>query len=561
MNRTGICLCVLTLSALGVVLNTAAAPLRATGEDSAQNGEGPDLTGVEIAVGDLPPAFSGMAADQLSSMEGIMGSIAGGLAEASLQNLTGYSTNETQNRQYVASGLLFPLTPMEQTGVDSQLSGSGTAESLGEVFGGDDITMLDGAGSIGNSRLAFSMAVSPLRMDYVVARRGPILIEVAVMYPGDKRPLVNAVELARILDIRAIAVVGTASYIPFRPAGPLVPEITTYIPTPLDVSTKPGVVGANLLLAALIMLPFAVAAELFTRTLGEHEGDLRRMFKPVDWLARLQRRLEQSARSRLRRPVIQDILRLVGVIFFYGIVFSLLDRTWNPLSVAGLVLFLNMTIAYGVVGIADDLMQWRALRSWGVPAEITVRPANFLVSVSSTLTSRLFGLVPGLMFGTPEALHVDVSLLDQGKRNRLLKISAITFLVVGSGLWLTTVATSLIQRLPLSNILGTMIGGFEGFLLVVFAVALENTFVQMLGFPGGFGQTLKQKNRWLWIAGLVGITFAFYHTLINPRGELAEALKEANVIVFFCVTATFVIVAFALWLYFRNKDRAIPHTA
>ena len=561
MNRTGICLCVLTLSAPGLVLTTAATPMHGTTQDSAQDGEGPELAGVEIALSDLPRAFNGMAEDQLSGMEGIMGSMAGGLAEASLQNLTGYSTNETQNPQYVASGLLSPLTPVEQSGVDSQLSGSGTAESLGAAFGGEGITMLGGAGGIGNTNLACSMLVSPLRLDYVVARRGPVLIEVAVMYLNSRQPLVNAVDLARILDARAIAVVGTATDIPFRPSGPLVPEITTYIPTPLDVSTEPGVIGTNLLLAALMMLPFAVAAGLFTRTLGEHEDDLRRRFKPVDWLARLQHRLGQGMGSKLRRPVIQDMAKLLGVVLFYGLVFSLLDRTWNPFTITGLVLFLNMTVAYGVVGIADDILQWRALRKWGIPAEIAVRPTNFLVSVTSTLTSRLFSLVPGLMFGTPEALHVDESLLDQAKQNRLLKISAITFLVVGFGLWLTTVATSLVQRLPLPSILGNLIAGFEGFLLVVFAVALENTFVRMLGFSGGFGQALKQKSRWLWIAGLIGITFVFYHTLINPRGELAEALKEANVIVFFSVTAIFVVVAFGLWLYFRNKDRAIPHTA
>ena len=561
MNRTGICLCVLTLSAPGLVLTTAATPMHGTTQDSAQDGEGPELAGVEIALSDLPPAFNGMAEDQLSGMEGIMGSMAGGLAEASLQNLTGYSTNETQNPQYVASGLLSPLTPVEQSGVDSQLSGSGTAESLGAAFGGEGITMLGGAGGIGNTNLACSMLVSPLRLDYVVARRGPVLIEVAVMYLNSRQPLVNAVDLARILDARAIAVVGTATDIPFRPSGPLVPEITTYIPTPLDVSTEPGVIGTNLLLAALMMLPFAVAAGLFTRTLGEHEDDLRRRFKPVDWLARLQHRLGQGMGSKPRRPVVQDMAKLLGVVLFYGLVFSLLDRTWNPFTITGLVLFLNMTVAYGVVGIADDILQWRALRKWGIPAEIAVRPTNFLVSVTSTLTSRLFSLVPGLMFGTPEALHVDESLLDQAKQNRLLKISAITFLVVGFGLWLTTVATSLIQRLPLPSILGNLIAGFEGFLLVVFAVALENTFVRMLGFSGGFGQALKQKSRWLWIAGLIGITFVFYHTLINPRGELAEALKEANVIVFFSVTAIFVVVAFGLWLYFRNKDRAIPHTA
>lgn len=561
MKRTAFYLCILTLTALGLVFTTAATPLHGMGQDSTQDVEGLELAGVEIALSDLPPAFNAMTEDQLSSMEGIMGTMASGLTEASLQNLTGYSSSEIQNPQYAASGFLSPLTLAEETGIDSQLSGSGTVESLGEAFGGEEITMLGGAAGIGNTHLAFSMVVSPLRLDYVVARRGPVLIEVAVMYLNGKQPLVNAVDLARILDERAIAVVGTDTNIAFRPTGPLVPEITTYIPTPLDVSTEPGVIGTNLLLAALMMFPFAIAAELFTRTLGEHEDDLRQKFKPLDWLARLQHRLEQCMGSKLRRPVIQDIARIIGVVLFYGLVFSLLDRTWDPFSITGLVLFLNMTVAYGVVGFADDILQWRVLRRWGIPAEIAVRPTNFLISVTSTLTSRLFSLVPGLMFGTPEALHVDESLLDQGKQNRLVRISAITFLVVGFGLWLTTAVTSSIQRLPLPSIFTNLIAGVEGFSLVVFAVTIENGFVRMLGLSGGFGQALKQKSRWLWISGLIGITFVFYHTLINPRGELTEALKATNVIVFLSATAIFVVVAFGLWLYFRNKDSAIPHTA
>ena len=66
---------------------------------------------------------------------------------------------------------------------------------------------------------------------------------------------------------------GNAGY---RPSGPLTPEITTYIPRPSDISTEPKVLGGNLFLAALIMLPFAVAAELFTRTLGKKEGKIGR---------------------------------------------------------------------------------------------------------------------------------------------------------------------------------------------------------------------------------------------------------------------------------------------
>jgi WD40 repeat protein/uncharacterized membrane protein YdcZ (DUF606 family) len=352
----------------------------------------------------------------------------------------------------------------------------------------------------------------------------------------------------------------------FRSTGPLVPEITTYIPTPLDISTQPAVLGTNLLLAAITMLPFAVAAGFFTRTLSENEEVLKRKMRKmrkmrlVAWFINLKERIESIVGTKVgRHHVVRNIAQLLGVILFYGLVFSLLDRTWNPFSLTGLVLFLNMTIAYGIVGIADDIMQWRALKKWGVPADLSVRPTNVLISIASISASRLLAIVPGMMFGTPEALRVDKSNLDEAKRNRLPIISAITFFAIGFGLWLLTIPISLIQRLSLSDTVANLVSGFEGFLLVIFAVALQNTFVQMLGFPGGFGQALRKKNRWLWIGALIGVTFVFIHTLINPHGKLAKALQETSVILFLSVVVTFIIItfglAFGLRLYFRKKGR------
>jgi hypothetical protein len=98
----------------------------------------------------------------------------------------------------------------------------------------------------------------------------------------------------------------------------------------------------------------------------------------------------------------------------------------------------------------------------------------------------------------------------------------------------------------------------EAFFLVIFAVALENLFVQMLGFPGSFGHSLKRKSRWLWVGLLILVTFVFYHTLINPRGELAAALAEGNVLLFLGVVAAFVLFTFGMRLYFRARNRRFP---
>jgi len=343
---------------------------------------------------------------------------------------------------------------------------------------------------------------------------------------------------------------------PFREAGPWVPEITTYIPTPLDISTEPAVVGTNLMLAALMMLPFAVAAEYFTGTLSEHEATLRRIFRPVAWIGGRQRRLGKLAGTRLGyRLALIDIIKLLGVMFFYGLVFSLLDPTWHPLSLKGVILFVSMIVAYGLVGIASDVLKWRAIRRWGLPADLSVRPTSIVLAVASTATTRLLSLVPGLMFGTPEALQADESSFDARQRNSLLKISAFTFAVMGLGVWMPTAVTAALQRQSLPEVLSRLLGGMEGFLLVVFAVTLENLFVEMVGLPSSLGQALKRRNRGLWLFVLVGVTFLFYHTLINPRGDLAQALQESNVILFLSAVGVFVVITFGMWLYFAWQFR------
>ena len=475
-------------------------------------------------------------------------------------NLTGFQTQDNLRQDLIYIWLVPSLSQSERNEFDQAFANPDEfIQRTKDAHDDDEAHELPGYENIGNTHLAYTYKLvsllesqGTLRSEHVIVRRGPVLIELKYHYRDGDQPLLNTIELARILDDRVAAVVGTGG-VAFRSSGPLVPELTTYIPTPLDVSPRPEVIGTNLLLAALMMLPFAVAAELFTRTLSENEDILRRRFKPVEWLNHLQQRLEKGMGSRLRRPALADIGKLLGVMLFYGLVFSLLDRSWNPFSLQGLMLFLSMTIAYGVVGIADDIIQWRTLKKWGLPAELTIRPTNALLAVASTATSRLLSMVPGLMFGTPEALRMDEETLDKEKKNRLLKISAVTFIVIGLVVWLPTIITTILQRLILPETARDLLGGLEAFLLVIFAVAMENMFVQMLGFPGGFGRVLKQKNRWLWLGALVGVAFLFYHTLINPRGELAEAISQANVILFFVITGIFVIVSLIIYLYFRGE--------
>ncbi len=344
------------------------------------------------------------------------------------------------------------------------------------------------------------------------------------------------------------------------------PGLLDSIITISEVSSNLKVIRTNLILAALTMVPFVIATGLFTHTLAKYEDIIKnKIYKMriVKYFKYIKKKIDSIFSTKGRnRPIWRDIIQLLVVILFYGLAFSLLDSTWNPLSIAGLILFFDMAIAYGIVGIADDIVRWRVLKRWRRNAEFSVRPTMWIISITSILTSRLLKIVPGIMFGTPEALHVDqfeLDRLEESQRNKLLAISATTAFAIGLSLWILTFVTGKIQSLDISTTAIKIVGGIEGFFLVIFAVALENTFFQMLGFPGGFGYALRRKNRWIWIIALLGITFVFYHTLINPDGELAQALQKNSVRLLLGVIAAFIvftlILYLGLWLYSKIEKK------
>ena len=340
----------------------------------------------------------------------------------------------------------------------------------------------------------------------------------------------------------------------FREPGPLVPTLTTYIPTPRDVSTDPPVVGANLFFAALVMLLFTIAGELLNRTLAENEDALAGRGGALAAMRRGRARFDAALLGRLGRGRRMAAVQLAGIAAIYGLVFSLLDQTWDPFSVTGVWLFASMAIAFGVVGIADDLACWSAARRWGVASDLDLRPGNLVVAVASTLASRVAVLVPGVMLGMPEALEVDVDALGERRRARLAGIGLGTLVIIGSGAWAVTLGTSVLGD-ELEEGAATLVNGVEAFFLVVFAVTVQNGFAQMLAFRGTPGRILRASHRWLWLVGLLGATFLFWHTLVNPRGDLATALGETNVVAFVATAVGFVLAATVAWLWFAVQRR------
>jgi len=220
-----------------------------------------------------------------------------------------------------------------------------------------------------------------------------------------------------------------------------------------------------------------------------------------------------------------------------------------------------MAIAFGLVGLSGDVGRWWTARRWGLPVRLAVRPANLLLAVASTTFSRIITLVPGIMIGTPEAFEIDEAAADDRQRRRLLRVGALALVGVGAGAWLITLLTDFLQRADLPRGLALCVGGLEALLLVVFAVAVQKVFVEMLGMEGSFGWALSRRSRPLWFATLVLVAFVFWHTLINPRGDLAAALGETSVRAVLITIGAFSVFSVAVWVadrLLRRKHRTTP---
>lgn len=350
----------------------------------------------------------------------------------------------------------------------------------------------------------------------------------------------------------------------FRAIGPLAPPLTTYIPTPLDVSGEPEVILANLFLAALAMILFTAASEVLNRLLAENELFLQNLLRPVRWLAALSERLRG-----LKRPRWVDYAALLLLVLVYGLIFSFLEPSWQPFSLGGVWLFVSMCLAFGVVGLGDDLAQWWIARGWGLPAQIQVRPANLALALLSTLATRAFFITPGILLGMPEAFEIAEEQLDARRKHALLRLATAVLALTGVFFWLPSAVTAWLQTQALPVFVLGLLDGVQGFLLLVYAIAIQNLFVNLLDLPDTYGQALKRSNKLVWAVVFTLVTFIFYHTLVNPSGDLARALASTNVRLFFGTIGVFLVGVTLAWLFFRWLNRragagapaAIPQAA
>lgn len=535
----------------------------------------PDLSQVALTTGDLPGGFRIVPEDELTSI-GSLRELGEGLAdsleEAEFQIFQVASSEDGD--ELIEMVLIAPLDGIEQSSFAAFLADPDEVlDALPLDIGLDaDVTepvVIDTTG-IGDASVAYTVDLEattssgtiPNAVGYewstatwqmVLGVRGSAIFVVQHQQLDEDPADIDFLDLVRLVDSRISEALGMAPPGVYRPGGTFSPGIANNIPTMADISTEPKVVLANLILAAVAVLVLTIAMRMLNTTLVAHEDALERMMRPARALGGWWRAADDSLARRGTRLV--GVVRVAGVLLFYGVLFSFLEDGWRPWTLSGIFLLLSMTFAFGVVGTTDDMVELRSARRWGKVAQLAVKPAFVLLAIGSVVLTKLANLVPGLLIGTPEAFSLEEE-VDEETELKLAKVGLGA--TAGVALLAWAVATPLDGELDgTSGFVQSLMAGLVTLLVLVFAVAVENLFANLLAFPGSEGATLRTHHRKAWWLSILVVTALFFHTLLNPRGELADSLESTNVRVVMVTVVAFLLATLAVKAWFGHTDRGV----
>lgn len=544
--------------------------------------DGPDLSDVRLELGDLPSGFRLVPEDQLEEAPGSTSAREVGEAlERSLEQaeLVKYLVYASESGDEMIDVVVVgPLIPAERVGLSREMADpEAVADDLSPSSSRDvdqsEPRFIDTTGigemSVGfavDSRLTSETAtvtnilgvpLTEATTQLVVAVRGDYVVVMVNQRIAGAAGGVDFLAAVRHVDAHLAAALGLAEPGVYRPGGTFSPGVANNIPTIGDISTEPDVVFANLLLAALAVVVLTIAMRFLNTTLVAHEDALEHLLLPARALGRWWSAADDALTRSAGRAA--GVVRVGGVLLFYGTLFSFLESGWRPWTASGLFVLVVMTIAFGAVGTTDDMIELRSAHRWNLAAHLSVKPALVLFAVGSVALTKLAGLVPGLMIGTPEAFSLEDE-VDERNELRLARVGLVTTAAVGVGAWLIAA--------PLDGMLDggggaaeSMVAAIVTLLVLVFAVAVENLFANLLAFPGSEGATLRHHHRAVWWVCMLVVTGLFFHTLINPRGNLAESLESTNVRIVLGTVAGFLGFTAGVRLWFASRDRRAQRVA
>lgn len=336
-------------------------------------------------------------------------------------------------------------------------------------------------------------------------------------------------------------------------------DIFEEVPYPSEVSSDPEVVGTNAGMGLFFAIVFGILGTILNNLLREHEQEM------MDWLDYFYiKPIFFGMRFLLNREIRRGCLGLpimIVIFLLYGAIFTFLEPGTSIFEPEGLQLAVILGMSVAMVTMAGDVAQRQLAWVWRKTSRFGIYPANLSLAVVSTAISRFTGFTPGIMFGTPGGVDID---MNDETRFREMLMSLVTLIVVlGFGLggfalvwFIRSQGDSELSGRTLS-IAAPVAQLAIVFGMALFVIAIETAFFEMIPLSLTMGSQIFRWNPLLWGVMFGGVYFLASHTIFSPDSEYLSAFGETPVLL---LTGAAIIIAAILvwfWVLFRYFDP--PH--
>lgn len=353
------------------------------------------------------------------------------------------------------------------------------------------------------------------------------------------------------------------------------------------VSLNPAVVLTNAALALLIAALLGLSNQLLSMSLAL----LRRAPTEVKGgrLDKLKGGLAQATAAPVRRmgaffapeswsigtPVIRSSVSIVMVVIVIGLIALLAafaDPDFNPGTSRGVLIFLALFGAIGLVGVTYSQLQVSAARRQGWQVARRIRPLSLIIMLIGVALSRAIGFLPGFLIAVPAGYALIAAPEEKAINERR---DAAERRIVSSGLigaiglaviaWLIAIPVDLAIGSVLTQVAGlsaaqasaqatattlglTTLGLIQSALLTIYVIALLLSVSVLLPFKFAAGRRLFEGGWLAWSAGFAVLAFAALQTIFNPTLSGFEVFGNAGVLSIGAGLAVVSAVALSVWL-------------
>jgi hypothetical protein len=335
------------------------------------------------------------------------------------------------------------------------------------------------------------------------------------------------------------------------------PEIVAGVPDPTEISTDPGVVGTNIVLAIVATIVILLSSQIFNETIEENndeiEGWIKRYVRPF---AAPFKGMRSAWRSALTgNPRVSSIAAIGVVLGATGVVYGFLEPGFK-LNKDGILLLISVIAALAAITYAYSGMEARVTeRRYNLASGVRVYPVAFLIAVASVGVSRLVNFQPGIIYGfVASNVVLGAGELDRRQKGQAVFIAALCLLATFGLAWAVMIPAREWAEHD-ANVLSVI---FESSSTLIVVCAIESLTFSLVPLEFTHGIKIYRYNRALWFALALASAFLFWHVLIVQKNAGFDAIGKQGTIGALAALGVCVGLTAAVWgfFYYRHKQPA-----